>query len=225
MIIKPSAFSLPPINEQVLLFFSLQQFYQFKEQVQGTKIKSFGPSKRFNFIHQGIPITVIGGMIGAPLATIAVEHAIQSGGKNFLSFGSAGCLAEEVLDIGQLLTVRNGRDETGISQDYGQESSLSQFRELKEIEACDSIVSVNSFYRLSIEKVGRYRREGVVLIDMESAALNQVIKYLGGSYRALFVISDRIEKDFTWRNGSQNSAFQAGILRALKILPETLISD
>ncbi|MCP4298232.1 MAG: nucleoside phosphorylase [Proteobacteria bacterium] len=225
MIINPSAFSLPPINEQVLLFFNLKQFYQFKEQVQGTKIKSFGPSRRFNFIHQGIPVTAIGGMIGAPLATITIEHAIQSGGKNFLSFGSAGCLAEKVLDIGQLLTVRNGYDETGISQDYGQESSLSQFRKLKEIETCDSIVSVNSFYRLSIDKVNRYRQQGVILIDMESAALNQVIKYLGGSYRALFVVSDRIEKDFTWKNGSKNSAFLEGVLEAIKILPEILISD
>jgi hypothetical protein len=222
-IITPSSFHLPTINEYVILFFNLQYLYQFKELIGDGKIKPFGPSRYFNFTSQGIKITAIGGLIGAPLAVLTVENAIQKGGRRFLSFGSAGWLADKPEEIGQVLMPRRGIDTTGISADYENEQTTMSFENYQKIKSCNAVVSVNSVYRLTPEKVIDFRSKKIDLIDMESAPLNQVILQLDGIYYPVFVISDRIEKDFTWSNGFANPLLQESIKTTLPILPDLLI--
>jgi len=224
MIIRPSEFPLPTVEEHVILFFNLQHLFQFKELVQGSKIRSFGPSKRFSFTYNGVVITAIGGMISAPLAVMTVEHVLQAGGRKILSFGSAGWIAQEPRSIGTLITPNVGLDTTGMSLDYDVQSTVAPFKKFTGIATCEKIVSVNSVYRLSIAKVDEFRRDMVDMVDMESAALNQIIPSIGGEYRALFVISDRVESDYTWNNGFNSLALQQGVNQALGMLPTLVLS-
>ncbi|MCP4752458.1 MAG: nucleoside phosphorylase [Proteobacteria bacterium] len=217
-IIKPSMFNLPKLTEKIILFFSLRHFYLFRELVGGSKVKSFGPSKRFTWELNKVPVTAVGGMIGAPLAAIAVENAAASGGRRFFSFGSAGWIGENEREIGELTIPENGMDETGISENYGSDTIFTSFDRRHDVTPCSGIVSVNSFYRLTVEKVKAYRSRQVELIDMEASPLNYVVSCLDGTYCPLFIISDRVESGFQWQNGSESAAFERGLEKGLKLL-------
>ena len=217
-IICPTMFNLPKLREKITLFFNLRHFHLFHELVEGTKVKGFGPSRRFHWESNGIRCTALGGMIGAPLAILTLENAVAAGGKYFNSFGSAGWISSNECKFGELIVPKIGVDETGISEDYEASTVLSVFDCCPGIAVCEKIVSVNSFYRLTIEKVTKYRAEKIELIDMESVPLNHVISYLGGRYLPLFVISDKVGEKFVWQDGSKDKSFHQGVEKGLKLL-------
>lgn len=222
LIIQPSKFPLPKVAEHVVLFFSLQHLFQFREITGGSKIKSFGPAKRFDFVYEDKPVTALGGMIGAPHTVMNVEHAIHAGGRNFLSFGSAGWIGDEPRPIGDLVSPEIGLDTTGMTQDYEGNSSLSRFDPLPRIPRCNKVVTVNSVYRLTHERLDSYRHQQVDLIDMESAPLNYIVPKMGGSYRALFIISDRVEQNYQWSHGFDSINLNQGMKQAMKMIPSLL---
>ena len=141
-IINPAMFKLPKLEKDIILFFILKHFYMFQELVAGSKIKSYGPAKRFSFEHKGKLHSVLGGMIGAPLAVINVENAIASGGRNFSSFGTAGWIGETQREIGSLVVPEKGMDETGIIRDYEGADDLTSFNPKPGLPTCNGIVTV-----------------------------------------------------------------------------------
>jgi len=206
-IISPSDFLLPKINENVILFFNLNHFFMFRDYCSATKIKSFGPSKKYNFQHKGKSYTAIGGCIGAPLAVITLENAIESGGKHFFTFGSAGWLSDSEEQPSLISRISVVFDQTGISKDYGSISTTLQLENQKKTEKDYQIVSANSFYQLTKEKVQIYREQNIALIDMEIAPLFFITTLYKLSLNPLFVISDFVDKEFKWNNISHSPAF------------------
>ncbi len=217
-IIRPSMFQLPKLSEKIVLFFSLPHFYMFHEMVKGSKIRSFGPSKRFFWKRSGVETTILGGTIGAALAVITVENAVAAGGRHFSSFGSAGWVGENQREIGELIIPNTGIDETGIGRDYGAENATTSFNCRHGVSTCAGIVSVNSFYRLTIEKVITYRARQTELIDMEASPLNHVISHLGGEYFPLFIVSDQVGTDFKWQNGFGSEQFKQGLKKGMSLM-------
>ncbi len=218
ILINPSMFKLPTLEKNGILFFILQHFYMFHKLVGGSKIKSYGPAKRFWFEKDGKKITVLGGMIGAPLAVIIAENAMASGMKTLKSFGTAGWVGSEDRAIGSLVNPVKGKDETGMIKDYAGQSNNTTFDCRPEISVCKNIVTVNSFFRLTVDKVKQYRKEQIEIIDMEAVPLNHVVTCSGRTYQPLFVISDKVDKDFNWKNGSKSDQFFKGLEEGLNLL-------
>lgn len=204
-IINPSDFSLPKINENVVLFFNLNHFFMFRDFCAPTKVKSFGPSKKYNFEGHGKSYTAIGGAIGAPLAVITLENAIESGGKHFFTFGTAGWLPENKYRGLIIDHIYTACDQTGISKDYGYQSEI--IAASNQINGGYQIVSSNSFYQLTEYKVRKYRDQDISLIDMEFAPLLAVALLNKVNINPLFIISDIVDKDFVWKNLVQTPPF------------------
>ena len=214
-LIKATAFKLPKLEPHLFLFFSLQHFFMFHEKVQGTKVKSYGPAKRFSFTHHDRSYSALGGFIGAPLATIIVENAMVSGGKFFHAFGTAGWLGSASENIGSVQVPALGFDETGMISDYCGLKSSTTFAQTASQKTDLSVVSVNSFYRLTLSNLKRYQGQQISLIDMEAAPLNYIITQNRAHFYPTFVISDFIDREQQWRNEFRSQAFSEGLQRGL----------
>ncbi|MBU2512225.1 hypothetical protein KJ966_12875 [bacterium] len=214
-IINPDDFKLAPLEPNVILFFILRHFYMFHEIVKGSKIRSYGPAKRFSFTFQGSDYSALGGFIGAPLAAIILENAIVSGGKHFRAFGTAGWIGKETVELGSLHNPVSAMDKTGMMADYGAEKPLTEFRYSDGKPTCRKIVSVNSFYRLTPDKLEDYRAHQADVIDMEAAPLNHITLLRGGTYQPLFVISDYVDPALKWIEGTGTNSFSTGLEKGL----------
>lgn len=218
-LIQPSDFRLPSLHSRVFLFFILNHLHQFHEMVNGTKMKSFGPARRFNFMIDQTPCSALGGFIGAPLAAIILENAIASGGKDFHAFGTAGWLGNEEAPIGKTFQPTYGLDETGMIKDYAGRNSLIHFADTAPDTRQIGTVSVNSFYRLTPSNLNRYREQKIELIEMEATPLHFIATQKGATYQTSFVVSDSINKENSWQNGSLSTEFKEGLNNGLKQLP------
>lgn len=214
-IITPSSFKLPPLHQHVILFFILNHFYLFRDLINGAKVKSYGSSKRFDFVHEGLEYSALGGFIGAPLAAIILENAIVSGAKHVKAFGSAGWIGQTSCEIGKLYYPAAALDKTGMMSDYGAEQPVTRLKYKNVKPSCRNIVSVNSFYRLTKEKLAEYRAIEADLIDMEAAPLNYISQLRGVTYQPLFIVSDAVDPTFKWINGTKTDAFRSGLERGL----------
>ncbi len=219
-LIRPEHFTLPKINENTFLFFIQHHLFLFRDLVQGGKIKSYGPAKRFEFSHQGKDCSALGGFIGAPLAVIIMENAIHSGAKYIKGFGTAGCVGSRSIDIGELHRPAEAVDETGMIMDYGGHETITELKYSNHQPSCRRIVTVNSFYRLTEEKLDHYKARNIELIDMEAAPLDFVSRSKGTRYEPLFVVSDKINPDLTWQYEQKSSRLTTGIETGLKQLLE-----
>lgn len=219
-LIRPEHFTLPKLNENAFLFFIQHHLFLFHDLVQGGKIKSYGPAKRFDFSCQGKDCTALGGFIGAPLAVIIIENAIHSGAKYIKGFGTAGCVGSHSIEIGEIHRPAEAVDETGMIRDYGGNESTTKLSYSKHQPSCRRIVTVNSFYRLTEKKLEHYKAQNIELIDMEAAPLDFVCRSKGVEYEPLFVVSDKINPDHTWQYETKSSRLMAGIETGLKQLLE-----
>jgi len=219
LIIKPTMFNLPQLTDEIILFFNLQDFYLFRSIYGGSKVKSFGPAKRFSIELNHTVKTVLGGMIGAPLSMIILENAIASGAKKVCAFGSTGYLGLEQREIGDIVVPAFGKDETGMTNDYGADHQAEfLFKNPFDILPCQGIVSVNSFYRLSKDKVKTYRQKKIELIDMEATPMSYVAAEFGCDYFPVFVISDQIDKNYQWYNGTKSEKYKTGVENGMRMI-------
>ena len=217
-IINPSDFPLPKINENVILFFNLNLFFMFRDFCSPTKVKSFGPSKKYNFQHQEKAYTAIGGCIGAPLAAITLENAIESGGKHFLTFGTAGWLSATESPPDLINHISTAHDQTGISRDYGSPTEIIETLQKSNTTKSYQVVSTNSFYQLTKNKIEKYQEQGITLIDMEIAPLLFIASLYKLKLNPVFVISDYVDHHYQWFNIAKSESFIDGTKTGLKEL-------
>jgi hypothetical protein len=221
-IIQPGKLGFPEVSDTLLLFFNLRHFHIFRELVKGGRIRSFGPSKRFQWERVSGPVTVLGGMIGAPLAVLIAEAACAAGGRRFYSFGTTGWIGTEIRDIGTLIVPEKGCDETGMIKDYGGSHQEVMFDRYWDTAMVSGIVSVNSFFRLTPSNIDRYRRRNLALIDMEAVPLQFVLNSLGSWYSPLLLISDKVEGNDHWVYDPRSRALAAGLEKGLNLLSTKL---
>ena len=193
-------------------------FYLFHEFVQGSKIKSFGPVKRFNFESGEKRVSVLGGMIGAPLALMTLENAVASGAKEFLAFGTAGLLKEPTPGVPILFSPAWGIDETSLVLNYGGVAGRTGLNPFEDLRVEEGLVSVNSPYLLNRDKLRDYLENDIAYIDMEMVPLAYLARERGCRLFPLLLISDRIEKDENWLNESGSREFKAGLDQGLSLL-------
>lgn len=217
-LIQPEMFDLPELTQTVLLFFNLGHFKRFHARVDGGGIRNFGPARQFQYNGATAEITVLGGMIGAPLAAIVTEMALAAGAETIYAFGSAGSTGRTALVPGELVIPQIGYDETGMCRDYEDRSDFQTIKPCFDVRPCRAIVTVNSFFRLTPLKVESYRKANIELIDMEAAPLNCIVTRRNKCFSPLFFISDRVSDDYRWENASRSEAAQAGLNAGLDLL-------
>ncbi len=172
--------------------------------------KKYNPKRirlhRFITIYQyeDIGVVHITG-IGSPHAVMVMEELIALGGKEFLNIGAAGGLK----DFGIVLCEKAIRDE-GTSYHYfppkkfvHPDKELTKRLEKSLIKNSISFLKGTSWtidapYRETKAEIQKYRKEGVVTVEMEASALFVLAHVRGVKIASAFVVSDILVGN-TWQ--------------------------
>src|SRR3989338_6578775 len=147
--------------------------------------------------------------VGSPVAAVIIEELIAAGAKRFISIGMAGSLQKNLNVWDFVVCERAIRDE-GTSHHYlmsGKYSYASK-KMTQEIESTlqnmhlkykrGTTWTIDAPYRETIAEVRQYKKEGVLTVEMEAAAIFAVAKYRGVEAGAIFTVSDYLS-EAKWR--------------------------
>jgi len=142
---------------------------------------------------------------GAPFASIVVEERAALGVKRFVIVGLAGSLSRDIQAGSMVVCTKALRDE-GTSHHYQPAAPFSHpdRRLTTALKASLQSAGVPYFegpswttdapYRETIPEIRRYRRAGILTVEMEASAVFAVARALGRRAAALFVISDHLDE-------------------------------
>jgi uridine phosphorylase len=143
---------------------------------------------------------------GAPVATFLLENFIALGTSRFISIGTAGGLQPGCQAGDLVLCDRAIRDE-GVSHHYVLSAKYAEpsksltgalARELGRANLTFSTGTswtIDTPYRESVDEARQYRREGVLCVEMEAAALFTVAAFRSAQIASAFVISDLLDAE------------------------------
>lgn len=166
---------------------------------------------------RGVPVTVVGPVLGAPYAVMVIENLIAMNARMILTLGWCGSLNSRVR-IGHLLVPASAMVGEGTSRYYHNKSKSTPDPVLLELLKARAalteipwhvgkIRSIDAIYRETVNAVRRYQRLGELAIEMETAALFTVGKYRGVPMASLLAVSDEL---FTlvWNRGWDTPQFE-----------------
>ncbi|MBW1998715.1 MAG: nucleoside phosphorylase [Deltaproteobacteria bacterium] len=178
------------------------------------------------------PLIVFGPFTGAPQAVMGLEKVVALGARRIWVMGWCGSLQPD-LRIGDLMLPTRGLSEEGTSLHYpiGDNSPAPCLELVTRLEKLlhsrgysyrkGGIWSTDAPFRETKQKVEAYRRQGVLAVDMEMAALMTVAIYRQVDLCALLVVSDELSgKD--WNPGFSTSRFREASERVGVLMLEFL---
>jgi uridine phosphorylase len=139
--------------------------------------------------------------IGAPTTAAHMDELITFGVKKFLIIGSAGYLQKN-LNYGDIVVCDKAIRDEGTSHHYLKPgkyayASKSLVEKVEEILKKSKIKytkgaswTIDAPYRETVAEVKRYKKEGVLTVEMEASAAFAVAKYRNVEAGAIFMISD-----------------------------------
>jgi len=142
---------------------------------------------------------------GAPFATVVVEELSAWGVQRFVIVGLAGSLDRGISAGSMVICTKALRDE-GTSHHYQKAAPFSRpdpqlTNSLKGSLRSAGIPysqgpswTTDAPYRETVPEVRRYRKAGILTVEMEASAVFTVTRALGRSAAALFVISDHLDE-------------------------------
>lgn len=175
-------------------------------------------------------IGIINVGLGAPQAVTLGEMLIECGARKFFIIGSAGTIQKD-LEINDFILVKKAIRDEGCSYHYlapGKyvETSSKLYQSLKKFLSNQRIKfksgviwTTDAFYRGTKKEVIKYQKEGVLAIDMETAALFALAKYRKVEAAALLYISDSVA-DLVW----EPHLYESGTKRTQKEIAKLIIS-
>ncbi len=189
-------------------------------QAIGTVLAAGG--RRHFLFHSGLAVTakndlfVAGPAVGAPLAVLCLEKLIACGARHIVQVGWAGGL-QKGIEVGDLVIPSSAVSEEGTSRHYPlvqpptADPALCQHlaslaRTLEMPVRQGPVWTTDAPYRETWEAVRRYRRQGILAVEMEFAALLTVAAFRAISLAAVLLISDLLADD-TWRPGLRDRTF------------------
>ncbi|MFA6583931.1 MAG: nucleoside phosphorylase [Elusimicrobiaceae bacterium] len=207
------------VPQGVILCYS-PQFVRYITATYAPTVKSMFGGKLYSVPNTGVAFFANFG-IGAPVASIVLEGLIAAGAKRCLSIGFAGSLQKDI-NIGDIVICdRSVRDE-GVSHHYLKPSKFAYAsgslveavkRAMDKIPAPYSVGAcwtTDAPYRETIAEIKQYQREGIAVVDMESAALFAVAQHRGAEFCAIFSVSDTLA-DLKWAPQFHNPRTMAGM--------------
>jgi uridine phosphorylase len=170
----------------------------------------------------GIPVAAVRMTIGAPVAAITLEVAIARGARNLLVVGSAGSLRDD-LPIGAAVLVTGAEREDGTSHHYLPAGEAVE----ADAELCDRLEAsaagrglrpvrgrawtIDAPFRETVDAVRRHREAGVLVVEMEAAAMFAVARVRGVRAALLVSVSDELGHP-EWRPGFHEEDYLATLL-------------
>jgi uridine phosphorylase len=183
----------------------------------------------------GNRVAIIGNFgIGAPGAVIHLEEFIEWGVPRFISVGTAGGL-QKGQQIGDLVLCERAIRDEGCSHHYLRASKYAYPSEALTDRVRQALLarglkftsgttwSIDTPYRETASEARQYRREGVLTVDMEAAALFAVGKYRKAQVASLFAISDSLA-ELPWKPKFHLRRNQAGLEKIYRVAVEALAS-
>lgn len=177
-------------------------------------------------------LVICGGFMGAPLAVMLLEVLAAKGARDFLFCGPCGSL-DDRMDIGAVFLAESAFADDGTSRHYSAEPCGAPHPEyLRAMQAILNtteqrfakgvMASTDGVFRETLTLVDYFKRNGCRAVDMETAALFAVAKYLGVKMCSINVISDVFHND-TWLNGLGGPDFRRGRAEAIEIIKEMVV--
>lgn len=169
-----------------------------------------GPFDRYSGVYRAsarVGVALVDGP-GAPFATIVLEELAALGVERFVIVGLAGSLRSGIAAGSVVLCTKALRDE-GTSHHYPGPAKYAHpdrpLTKILEQHLQHSGVSclrgaswtTDAVYRETRQEIRRYRRAGILTVEMEAAAVFAVARRIGAKTAALFVISDHLS-DAGW---------------------------
>src|SRR5215472_275419 len=159
----------------------------------------------------GVPVAAVRMMVGAPAAALTMEEAIARGVRDVVVVGSAGSLRGD-LPIGSTVLVTGAEREDGTSHHYlpagevvGADPGLSA-----SLEACAAARglrpargrawTIDAPYRETVDAIRRHRDAGVLVVEMEAAAMFAVARVRAVRAALIVAVSDELSQP-EWRPG------------------------
>ena len=142
---------------------------------------------------------------GAPNSALYVEELAAAGARRFVIVGMAGSL-QRALRVGSMVVCTKALRDEGTSHHYARSgafayptpqlvSALGRTLERHHVSHVDgSSWTTDALYRETVAEVRRYRKRGILTVEMEAAAVFAVARSLGCESAALFVISDHLHE-------------------------------
>lgn len=149
--------------------------------------------------------------LGASHAAMVMEKLIAHGSKRFINIGIAGSLQKDI-GIGDVVICTGAIRDEGVSHHYLESDkyvypSDRLTRVLKGKIAGQGLSftmgttwTIDAPFRETQPEVEQYQEEGVLTVEMETAALAAIAIYRGVEFAAAFVIADSLV-DNRWRPG------------------------
>ncbi len=175
----------------------------------------------------GRNIAVAGGFgVGAPVAVIVLEELIALGAREFISIGTAGCLQPRCA-FGEAVVCTGAIRDEGVSHHYAPTEKLAWPSEplttrLTKALTADGTApktglawTIDAPYLETVAEAGSYQAEGVVCVEMETAALFTVGRYRGVDVAAAFVISDHLLAEDRWTHAFGTPTVREASIRLL----------
>jgi len=180
-------------------------------------------------------LLLVGPMLGAPHAVMVMEALIRRGVEVFLTLGWCGSLQPD-LEIGWIFLPENALSEEGASAHYpldeGRAGSdpvwsrrLAGALEKRGLNyRAGRIWTTDAPFRETREKIEKYRREGILAVDMEASALMTVARFYKRSYAGLMVVSDEVWSK-NRRQAFGSSELKNGLTAAAEVILGLINSD
>jgi uridine phosphorylase len=225
--------NLPP---RAILAFTPQDMELFLRQspLLHKRAQKLYLSQVFTGPHQGVALTLVGPMIGAPQAVLVLERLIALGVTRVICLGWCGSLQAHVT-IGDLVLPAGAFSDEGTSAHYPIDSPLpgpSQelFGLLKGVLSDESAVvhegtvwSTDAPFRETVEKVMKYQHAGALAVDMETSALFTVAAFRKIQLAAALAVSDDLST-LKWVHGFREPRFLQARERLVESMLRTVAS-
>jgi purine-nucleoside phosphorylase len=182
----------------------------------------------FNGKEKGQGVSLVGPLIGAPYAVLILEKLVALGAHKILFVGWCGSIQPDI-KIADIILANRAFSEEGTSKLYpieGEcfEPASGMVKAVKEAlvahgaSFCEGGVwSTDAPYCETEEKVRKFRKKGVLVVEMELSALFAVGGLRNVEVGGLLLVSDERHMS-EWRRGFSRPAFTQARRMAVEVI-------
>lgn len=177
----------------------------------------------------GKRFSIVGPLVGAPYATVILETLIAGGVGQIIFWGWCGAVSSQV-KIGDIIVPNGSIIDEGTSRHYGAdfasvaEPSREMTQKIKEALTRHrlgfregAVWTTDAIFRETRATVEQFQSQGVLAVEMETAALFAVGKYRAVKVGAILVVSDELAT-FTWKSGFKDQRFKQSRRQACNVI-------
>jgi len=199
--VNVEAFQLPP---RMVMVYGRRHFNFINKLINGKPVEWWWYSDRLR-MHVGsfnnVEIAIVTVFVGSPAAAMVFEELTACGAKKVLEVGTSGGI-QPFLNPGEIVVATEALcDEGTTCQYFPKLQRLEASPVLKRflVETLDknrvnhhlgAVLTTDGVYRETRDKLAKFRKMGVLAINMETSALFTVAKHRGVEIASAFVISD-----------------------------------